>query len=392
MENKNINQKQQLLNVMSYTSGMRYLMKLKNLKANEMDSVNDKMSSKDKFIVKYRQQYYDISHFLHKHPGGINTLKGLNQGDMTARFMKAPPHSDAAMYLMQEYKINDQDVDTNGSGKTSVKRRHVAENDGVELLEQPSNQKEDRNNNQLDESMEHLVDWSKAMLPQIANITEHYDEWAHKPVDRPLRLFGPWYLEMCTKTPWWVVPLFWIPVIIQCGWQDFYTSWHDVNQLTVLSACFLFGILLWTFVEYTLHRWVFHVKLTKNSGPWICTFHFLIHGLHHKVPFDSMRLVFPPLPGAVLAFIIYLPLSFFLFNPRVVLSGALFGYLCYDMMHYYLHYGNPSTKHMVHMKRYHFQHHFSHQDLGYGISSPLWDVIFKTRIHLRKLRYQLRWS
>lgn len=160
----------------------------------------------------------------------------------------------------------------------------------------------------------------------------------------------------------------------------------------MFSGYFLFGVLLWSFLEYTLHRWVFHVKLSNKSGSWLCTFHFMIHGLHHKVPFDPMRLVFPPLPGAVLAAVIYTPLSFVLSHPRVILSGALAGYLCYDMMHYYLHYGNPSLWAFVHMKRYHHHHHFSHQTLGYGISSPLWDVVFKTRIHLRKLRYQLRWS
>lgn len=52
----------------------------------------------------------------------------------------------------------------------------------------------------------------------------------------------------------------------------------------------------------------------------------------------------------------------------------------------------PSARAFVHMKRYHHHHHFSHQTSGYGISSPLWDFVFNTRIHLRKLRYQLRWS
>ncbi|BFG03415.1 dihydroceramide fatty acyl 2-hydroxylase FAH2 [Drosophila madeirensis] len=349
--------------------------------------------SEAEFIVKYRQEYYDLSKFMHKHPGGINTLKGLNQADMTARFMKAPPHSDAAMYLMKEYKVKPED-----SRVPKTKARHQGRrvDNGQDSQEQEQEQQprepEDKNNNQLDESMEHLVDWSKAMLPQIANITTCYDEWVHKPVDRPLRLFGPWYLEMLTKTPWWLVPTFWIPVIMWCAWEDIYSSWQDKSQLAVFIAYFLFGVLLWTFLEYTLHRWVFHIKLESNSGPWICTFHFMIHGLHHKVPFDPMRLVFPPLPGAFLAMLIYTPLSYFLIQPRIVLSGALAGYLCYDMMHYYLHYGNPSFRHIVHMKRYHYQHHFTHQDLGYGISSPLWDVVFKTRIHLRKLKYQLRWS
>lgn len=52
------------------------------------------------------------------------------------------------------------------------------------------------------------------MLSQIGSITKEYSEWVNKPVDRPLRLFGPDCLEVFTKTPWWVVPLFWIPSIM----------------------------------------------------------------------------------------------------------------------------------------------------------------------------------
>lgn len=163
-------------------------------------------------------------------------------------------------------------------------------------------------------------------------------------------------------------------------------------QLTVLTLYFLTGILFWTFLEYVLHRFLFHMEVKPNTHPWLCTLHFTIHGLHHKVPFDPMRLVFPPLPGVIIATIIYAPLSLCLPQPRVMLAGALFGYLCYDMIHYYLHYGSPTLKHLYHMKRYHYQHHFAHQDMGYGISSPLWDFVFNTRIHLRKLKYHLKWK
>lgn len=44
----------------------------------------------------------------------------------------------------------------------------------------------------------------------------------------------------------------------------------------------IFGIGLWTFLEYSLHRWVFHVNV-ENGNKYLITFHFLIHGLHHKV-------------------------------------------------------------------------------------------------------------
>lgn len=58
------------------------------------------------------------------------------------------------------------------------------------------------------------MDWSKAMLPQIKNLGRQYDDWVHKPVDRSLRLFKQDYLEILTKTPWWLVPTYWIPIII----------------------------------------------------------------------------------------------------------------------------------------------------------------------------------
>ncbi|XP_036334065.1 fatty acid 2-hydroxylase isoform X2 [Rhagoletis pomonella] len=384
---------------------------------------NDKYEKSDsresaeeqRFIVKYRQSYYDITRFLKNHPGGINTLRGLNNGDMTTRFLHAPPHSDAAMYLMKEYKLKSAHLQNDTKREQNLHQRQqrvhnvdliVADDDvqqqpvfeasasanGIELIANAL--QEDKNNNQLDESMEHLVDWSKAMLPQISQITRHYDEWVHRPVDRPLRLFGPSYLEMFTKTPWWVIPLFWIPVICKCIWDEFSQNWSAPSTSTLLCILFTSGILFWTLLEYILHRFVFHMKVTASSNPWLCTFHFMIHGLHHKVPFDSKRLVFPPLPGVIIATIIYTPISFLLPHPRAVLAGALFGYLCYDLMHYYLHYGNPSLQHtrfMYDMKRYHYQHHFAHQDMGYGISSPFWDTVFNTRIRLRKLRFPLRW-
>ena len=87
--------------------------------------------------------------------------------------------------------------------------------------------------------LQHLVDWSKAMLPQISKITQYYDEWVHKPVDRPLRLFGPWYLEMCTKTPWWLVPAFWIPVIAKLLYDELFGVLQEQNNFKVSSIAFI---------------------------------------------------------------------------------------------------------------------------------------------------------
>lgn len=52
------------------------------------------------------------------------------------------------------------------------------------------------------------------MVAQISQLGANYTEWVNKPVDRHLRLFDRNSLEMLTKTPWWLVPAFWIPVIM----------------------------------------------------------------------------------------------------------------------------------------------------------------------------------
>lgn len=61
------------------------------------------------FIVQYKNDLYDITKFQNLHPGGVNTLSGLNNKTMDARF-NSSPHSPAALYLMQEYKIKESDV------------------------------------------------------------------------------------------------------------------------------------------------------------------------------------------------------------------------------------------------------------------------------------------
>lgn len=51
------------------------------------------------------------------------------------------------------------------------------------------------------------------MLSQIASLGSKYNEWVSSPVDRKLRLFESPILEYLTITPWYFVPIIWIPVI-----------------------------------------------------------------------------------------------------------------------------------------------------------------------------------
>jgi hypothetical protein len=65
--------------------------------------------------------------------------------------------------------------------------------------------------------------------------------------------------QFLTRTVWWAVPVIWLPVVcwsismsIQMG--------HTLPQIGLMVV---FGIFLWTLMEYTLHRFLFHIK-TKS--------------------------------------------------------------------------------------------------------------------------------
>lgn len=182
------------------------------------------------------------------------------------------------------------------------------------------------------------------MLPQIPALGDKYHEWVNLPVDRDLRLFGPWYLEACTKTPWWVVPLVWIPSVcfiliheclynvnlrtrvtaIKKHFKSMVVKLQFLQVLETVLTNFFIGVLVWSFLEYTLHRFVFHMDTTKVGTFWKL-FHFVLHGLHHKVPSDPNRLVFPPVPAFIIISFIYQALNPFFSYSRLVLAGGISG-------------------------------------------------------------------
>lgn len=59
----------------------------------------------EKFIVEYQNDLYDVTEFILKHPGGVNTLIGYNHKNIDERF-KSIDHSPAAKYLLNDYKLN----------------------------------------------------------------------------------------------------------------------------------------------------------------------------------------------------------------------------------------------------------------------------------------------
>jgi sterol desaturase/sphingolipid hydroxylase (fatty acid hydroxylase superfamily) len=144
----------------------------------------------------------------------------------------------------------------------------------------------------------------------------------------------------------------------------------------LVLAFFVVGVLSWTLLEYVIHRYVFHYQPKTRWGKLL---HFIMHGVHHDYPNDATRLVMPPIISVPLAVLFYA--LFFLTLGRFAppaLAGFGFGYVCYDTIHYATHHFSMKRRVWRWLKQYHLRHHYHDDHAGYGVSSPLWDYVFKT--------------
>jgi sterol desaturase/sphingolipid hydroxylase (fatty acid hydroxylase superfamily) len=150
-------------------------------------------------------------------------------------------------------------------------------------------------------------------------------------------------------------------------------------QMTLGAGVFLFlaGAFVWTLTEYLLHRFAFHYEPRTEWGKKV---HFVFHGVHHDYPNDSRRLVMAPVVSIPLAIIFY-GFFHFLLGPVRVLAffpGFLMGYICYDTIHYATHHFPMRNPIGLWLRHHHLRHHYQDDAYGYGVSTPLWDYVFRT--------------
>ncbi|XP_067906031.1 fatty acid 2-hydroxylase [Heterodontus francisci] len=349
-----------------------------------------KHTTVDSCWIIHDRRVYDVSTFIQRHPGGEQMIV-QRAGRDVSRDMAGPPHrhSPNAQRWLQQYYIGDLEEEKE---EFALKQQAVRERSAANRA---SNSVMDARCKSVDPDND-LVDWNKPLLWQVGHLREKYDEWVHQPVDRPIRLFYSDFVEACSKTAWYVVPLVWTPLVIFFSWYYYtelaegktllFTSITSEYSIPVHKYCFpflfLFGMFLWSLVEYLIHRYLFHMK-PPASNYYLITLHFMLHGQHHKSPFDGSRLVFPPVPASLVVALFLAAFHFFAPGAvgKSIFVGGLCGYVIYDMIHYYLHYGSPKKgSYLYGLKAYHVKHHFEHQRLGFGITSQFWDYPFHTVI------------
>jgi len=222
------------------------------------------------------------------------------------------------------------------------------------------------------------VDVSKGLVWQSARLGPKYMEFVEKtflaPEEGTLRYFDSDVLEKFSKSPWYTVPLLWLPIL------TFMITMAITNEIKYsLLPLIVFGFLSWCLLEYVLHRFLFHMK-TSSVG--MNAFHFMLHGYHHVAPMDPHRLTFPPIPALIVGAILYSVVSpFFSVGTTFgILSGITIGYILYDLEHYALHHSAflNSISYYRNMKKHHLYHHYKNDNANFGISTMIYDYVFNS--------------
>ncbi len=144
-----------------------------------------------------------------------------------------------------------------------------------------------------------------------------------------------------------------------------------------ILALFFSGMIAFTLTEYLMHRFLYHIHSTYNKK--IQRLQYLIHGVHHDHPKDKSRLAMPPVLSLLVALLLLLT-TYALINELAYafLPGFVMGYTTYLFIHYSIHAYPPPKNKLRILWIHHSIHHYKDSGKAFGVSSPLWDYIFRT--------------
>ncbi|KAI4260478.1 MAG: hypothetical protein L6R42_004038 [Xanthoria sp. 1 TBL-2021] len=348
-------------------------------------------------------EVYDVTKFVDAHPGGGDLILEYGGKDVGAIMQNEIEHlhSESAYDILNANMIGFVAADP-------VLNTAVDSDPPQDVLPLPPNQagaQELRMNGAADHvptervyeatsmaSEAHLrrengfLKLDEPLLMQLWNSgfsKDFYLEEVHRPRDYngdgSAPLFGN-FLEPLSKTAWWVIPIVWLPWVSLGSWL----AYGGIPSIFQFAAYWFTGLCLWSLVEYGLHRGLFHIDKYLPDNRVGITTHFLLHGIHHFLPMDKYRLVMPPTLFVVLAAPFWkLAHTVFYWDWYVataVFCGGIFGYVCYDCTHYFLHHKKMPTAYHRALKSYHNAHHYGDSGNGFGVTSSFWDRVFGTEL------------
>lgn len=157
----------------------------------------------------------------------------------------------------------------------------------------------------------------------------------------------------------------------------FYALKAPLNATSTICAIFI-GALYWTFLEYVIHRFLYH---TYFRSPFLRYFLGSFHSYHHQDMSDhrvlnaGFLMVYIVTP-TVLAPLLILTQDLQLLSSLAV--GLVSAHYFYEWVHYTLHFKVHSNGYLNYIQKYHLHHHDRAVSKNYGNTSHFWDVVFGT--------------
>ena len=225
---------------------------------------------------------FDVTDFIESHPGGGDLILDYGGKDVTEILNDAASHfhSEAAYEVLEDSFIGF--VATQKVMSSTVKSTHPDEivplpptNNGMEELKENGAAKgvyaatgmasaEDLSKETditTDYKKYKFLDLNRPLILQVwfgGFSKDFYLEQVHRPRHykggESAPLFGN-FLEPLTKTPWWVIPIFWCPPVA----YGTYIAREGCGSVATEAGYWFLGLFLWTLVEYILHRFLFHL-------------------------------------------------------------------------------------------------------------------------------------
>ncbi len=158
------------------------------------------------------------------------------------------------------------------------------------------------------------------------------------------------------------------PIILaSIAWGLYTTKSHE---LWLALAMVPLGLLTWTLVEYLVHRFVLHKVPGLQE----------MHQAHHD---ETQELIGTPTPLSlpILFLVVLWPMTYVLGTSLALLwfAGFLIGFIYYTFVHYAVHHlSSGGWSFMKKLKFQHNVHHHGTSNQNFGVSTALWDHIFRT--------------
>lgn len=170
-------------------------------------------------------------------------------------------------------------------------------------------------------------------------------------------------------------PLYFYTGLALC--LGFFAAGHGLSNAQIALLLGL-GVLSWSLIEYILHRFIFHYNAKSRFGRKIL---YVAHLSHHENPTATNRIfasLYLSVPIAAAYWLGAWALTGSSAASSYLFIGMSSGYFFYEWLHFQCHHRKSRMRLFRYLKRYHLLHHYRTPELRFGVTSPLFDVVFGT--------------